>query len=92
MAEASARVVMALRRLTDLPIRDCQALLREHGGDVGRAVAWMRAQRWLGTLPAGAWDQLRRDLAACGASAAGLPGSADAEPGAAADTGGVAGS
>ena len=73
MAEASAQLVMALRRLTDLPVRECQAALREHGGDIGRAVGWMLAHRWFADPPAEVWSRLRRELAAGGISGVELP-------------------
>jgi hypothetical protein len=42
-----ARLATALHRLTDLPLKDCQAFLAEDGWDIKRAVARMHAYRWL---------------------------------------------
>lgn len=61
-----ARLAVAVRRLTDLPLGDCQAFLAEDGWDVRRALARMHAFRWLRGLSPTAWEQFRQDLRECG--------------------------
>lgn len=66
MTTRQARLAAALHRLTDLPLKDCQAFLAEDGWDVRRAVARMPAYRWLSGLPPAAWERFRQDLRDCG--------------------------
>ena len=74
MTAVQARLAAALHRLTDLPLRDCQAFLAEDGWDVRRAVARMHAFRWLRGLPPAAWERFRQDLRDCGITDVALPG------------------
>jgi hypothetical protein len=69
-----ARLAAALHRLTDLPLKDCQAFLAEDWWDMRRAVARMQAYRWLSGLPPVAWERFRQDLHDCGVTDVVLPG------------------
>ena len=74
MTSVQARLAAALGRLTDLPVRDCQAFLAEDGWDMRRVIARMRIYRWLNGLSPQAWDQFRQDLRDCGVTDVTLPG------------------
>jgi hypothetical protein len=66
VTQMQARLAAALHRLTDLPLKDCQAFLAEDEWDMRRAVARMQAYRWLSGLPPAAWERFRQDLRDCG--------------------------
>jgi hypothetical protein len=68
------RLVAALHRLTDLPLKDCQAFLAEDGWDMRGAVARMQAYRWLSGLTPAAWERFRQDLRDGGVTDVVLPG------------------
>ncbi len=68
-----ARLAAALHRLTDLPLKDCQAFLVEDEWDMKRAVARMQAYRWLSGLTPAAWARFRQDLRDCGINDMVLP-------------------
>ena len=42
MAEISAAAVRALRDRTGLPMMDCKKALAESGGDMEKAIGWLR--------------------------------------------------
>jgi len=42
MAEITAKLVKDLREKTDLPMMECKQALTENGGDVERAIEWLR--------------------------------------------------
>ncbi len=73
MTAAQARLVMALRRLTDLPVRDCETFLAENAWDIERVIALMRSYRWLSGLSPQVWEQFRQDLRDCGYTNVKLP-------------------
>jgi hypothetical protein len=68
------RLPAALGRLTDLSLKDCQAFPAEDEWDVKRAVARMRAYRWLSGVTPAAWQRFRQDLHDCGIKDVTLPG------------------
>jgi hypothetical protein len=74
MTPMQARLAAALHRLTDFPLRDCQAFLAEDEWDTRRAVARMQAYRWLNGLAPAAWERFRQDLFDCGITDVTLPG------------------
>jgi hypothetical protein len=69
-----ARLAAAVHRLTDLPLKDCQAFLAEDEWDMRRAVARMQSYRWLSGVTPAAWERFRRDLRDCGVTDVVLPG------------------
>lgn len=65
MADVPAKLVMALRRVTDLPVRDCRVLLRECNGDVGGVFDLMAVRLYFGEhLRAADREKLRVDFIA----------------------------
>jgi hypothetical protein len=74
MTPMQTRLAVALHRLTDLPLKDCQAFLAEDEWDMRRAVARMHAYRWLSGLTPAAWERFRQDLHDCGVADVALPG------------------
>lgn len=74
MTPMQARLAAALHRLTDLPLKDCQAFLAEGEWDMRWAVARMQAYRWLSGLTPAAWERFRQDLRDCGVTDVTLPG------------------
>jgi hypothetical protein len=68
-----ARLAAALHRLTDLPLKGCQAFLAEDEWDMRRAVARMQAYRWLSGMTPAAWERFRQGLHDCGINDVAIP-------------------